>query len=171
MDTLHTLPVATSAEKERSAVLDVLAVAGLMTLGAWIRIPLPFTPVPMTLQTFPVLVGAFLVSRNRAMAGVLLYMVLGLAGAPVLAVGTTFGVTFGYLAGFVAAPWVVSRFRSPLAGIIAATAVIYVFGAAWLSLYTGFSAAAALMLGVAPFLPGDAIKAAAAYAVIRRISR
>ncbi|MFO7973200.1 MAG: biotin transporter BioY [Candidatus Hydrogenedentota bacterium] len=171
MNTQHALPATLVAEKGRSAVLDAVAVAGLMAMGAWIRLPLPFTPVPVTLQTLPVLLAAFLVGRNRAMAGALLYMVFGLAGAPVLAVGATFGATFGYLAGFVAAPWVVSRFRTPLAGLIAATLAIYAFGATWLSLYTGHSLSAAVLVGVAPFLPGDALKAAAAYGIIRAIRR
>ena len=149
--------------------MDVLAVAGLMTLGAWVRIPLPFTPVPVTLQTFCVLLAAFMVGRNRAMTGALVYLALGLAGAPVLAVGATFGVTFGYLVGFAAVPWAVARFRNSAAGIVAATFVIYAFGAAWLSLYMNLSMSAAVMLGVAPFLPGDALKAAAVYAIVHRI--
>jgi biotin transport system substrate-specific component len=171
MNTQHILPVTSVAGKERAPILDAVAVAALITLGAWIRIPLPFTPVPLTLQTLPVLLAAFLVGRNRAMAGALLYMVFGLAGAPVLAVGATFGATFGYLAGFVAAPWVVLRFRRPVVGLIAATLVIYAFGATWLSLYTGHSLSAAVLLGVAPFLPGDALKAAVAYGIIRGMQR
>lgn len=171
MSTEHIFPVTLDAGKRRPAFLDTVAVAGLMALGAWIRIPLPFTPVPLTLQTLPVLLAAFLVGRNRAMGGALLYMVAGLAGAPVLAAGATFGATFGYLVGFVAAPWAVSRFRSPLAGLVAATLAIYAFGATWLSLYTGQSVGSALVLGVAPFVPGDALKAAGAYGIIHTMRR
>ena len=167
MDRQLTIPIDSVAGRAQSALVDVLAVAGLMTLGAWIRLPLPFTPVPLTLQTLPVLVAAFLVGRNRAMAGALLYMVLGLAGAPVLAVGATFGVTFGYLVGFAAAPWVAVRFRSPLAGLAVATAVILGMGAAWLSLITGCSPVDAVRLGALPFVPGDLFKAVVAYAIIR----
>lgn len=170
MNTQHTLPITTVADNERSAVLDVLAVAGLITLGAWVRIPLPFTPVHLTLQTLPVLLAAFLVGRNRAMAGTLLYLTLGLAGAPVL-VGAKFGVTFGYLAAFVAVPWVVTRFRNPLAGIIAATVVILAVGSMWLSLYLNLPFTAALMLGAVPFLPGDILKAAIAYGIVRGMRR
>ena len=162
MNTQHTFPIASTANRAQSALVDVLAIAGLMALGAWIRLPLP-----LTLQTLPVLVAAFLVGRDRAMAGALLYMALGLAGAPILAVGATFGVTFGYLTGFAAAPWVALRFRSPLAGLIAASAVILGAGAVWLSLYTGCSLGGAVRLGALPFVPGDALKAAAAYAIIR----
>ena len=167
MDRQLTIPIDSVAGRAQSALVDVLAVAGLMTLGAWIRLPLPFTPVPLTLQTLPVLVAAFLVGRNRAMAGALLYMVLGLAGAPVLAVGATFGLTFGYLVGFAAAPWVAVRFHSPLAGLAVATAVILGMGAAWLSLITGCSPVDAVRLGALPFVPGDLFKAVVAYAIIR----
>ncbi|MEA3365258.1 MAG: biotin transporter BioY [Candidatus Hydrogenedentes bacterium] len=171
MNTQHALWAKLELKKGRSAVLDAVAVAALMTMGAWIHIPLPFTPVPLTFQTLPVLLAGFLVGRNRAMAGALLYMILGLAGAPVLAVGATFGATFGYLVGFVAAPWVVLRFRRPVVGLIAGTLVIYAFGATWLSLYTGHSLSTAVLLGVAPFLPGDALKAAVAYGIIRGMQR
>ncbi len=167
MNMQHTLPITSAADRAQSALVDVFAIAGLMALGAWIRLPLPFTPVPLTLQTLPVLAAAFLVSRDRAMTGALLYMALGLAGAPILAVGATFGVTFGYLTGFAAAPWVALRFRSPLAGLIAASTVILGVGAVWLSLYTGCSLGDAVRLGALPFVPGDALKAAAAYAIIR----
>ena len=145
----------------RQAVLDVIAVAGAVMLGAWARIPLPFSPVPATLQTLPVLLAAFAVGRFRATAGVLLYVGLGLAGVPLFA--TAFGPTFGYLLAFVAVPSVVTRFRHPAVGMVAGTAVIYGSGALWLSLWLSCTAGQAIVMGVLPFLPGDLLKLLVAY--------
>lgn len=162
----NTYPIVHGDVRREPAWLSVLAVAGALALGAFVRVPLPFTPVPVTLQTLPVLVAAFAVGRNRAAAGAMLYLLLGLMGAPVLT--QSFGVTAGYLAGFVVAPYVVTQFRSPLAGIAAATAVIYALGAGWLSIYLGMPFSAAVMAGVVPFVAGDAVKAAAAYGLVKR---
>ncbi len=139
------------------AALDTLAVAGAMTLAAWARIDHPMLPAPFTLQTFVVLSAAYWVGSGRATAGMLLYMVLGLAGLPVFT--STFGLTFGYLAGFAATPWLVSRFRNTAVAMTAGTGLIYACGVTWLCLYGGLTPLAAVTLGVLPFLPGDALKA------------
>jgi len=145
-------------------ILDVLAVAGLMAAGALVRIPLPFSPVPMTLQTFVVLLAAFAVGRHRAAAGILVYIALGTAGAPLFAVQS--GATFGYLAAFAAAPYVVTAFRRPASGMIAATLLVYGLGAAWLVLALGLSPMQAILAGVVPFVSGDAIKLIAAHRLV-----
>jgi biotin transport system substrate-specific component len=162
----NTYPIAHYDVRREPAWLSIMAVAGALALGAFVRVPLPFTPVPLTLQTLPVLVAAFAVGRNRAAAGAMLYLLLGMVGAPILT--QSFGVTAGYLAGFVVAPYVVTQFRSPLAGIVAATAIIYALGAGWLSIYLGMPLTAAVAAGVLPFLAGDVIKAAAAYGLVKR---
>jgi len=156
-----------SATGGRSAVLDAIAVAGLVALAAQVRAPLPWTPVPVTLQTLPVLAVGFAVGWRRATAGMLLFLALGLLGAHVFAVptGVTFSPTLGYILGFVAAPVVVARFRHPAAGIAAATALIWCLGAAWFVLHTDMSAIQVLALAVAPFIPGDLLKAYAAYRI------
>ena len=161
-------PASTAIPASRtSAVLDVVAVAGAVALGACVRIPLPFTPAPITLQTFPVLLAAYAVGRHRAMAGMLLYLLLGFAGAPLFA--APFGPTFGYLLAFAAAPWVTTRFRSPAHGILAATLLIYAAGATGLCLWLRCTPWQALVLGVFPFLAGDALKAVAAYHLVDRV--
>lgn len=148
------------------APVEVLAVAGALALGALVRFHLPFTPVPVTLQTLPVLLAGFAVGPRRAMMGVLLFAGLTLTGAPVGA--TAFGPTFGYLLGFAIAPWIaVLPGRKPL-GILLATLAIYVCGAAWLGLWGGLTAGQAVAAGVLPFLPGDAVKALAAWGVVAR---
>lgn len=155
---------------------DALGVAGMLLLGAWIRLPLPFTPVPVTLQTFAVLLAPFLVGPGRAMAGTGLYLSAGLAGlwggVPVFAAAS--GATAGYLAGFMAVPLVVawSRSRSwrPEAGMCLSLMVLYLLGGGWLALFMGLSPGTAFLQGVAPFLPGDAVKLAAAAGTARRMS-
>lgn len=156
---------------------DILLVVGgsLLVAGmAQVRIPLPFTPVPITGQTFAVLlVGAALGSRRGA-ASLALYLLLGLSGLPFFAGGAhglaaLAGPTGGYLVGFVAATWLVGllaargldrRIPSALLAFLAGELVIYLFGVAWLSIYLGF--AHAIAAGFLPFLVGDAIKLAAA---------
>jgi biotin transport system substrate-specific component len=156
------------ARSRSSAALEILAVAGLMTLAAWVRIQTPFTPVAFTMQTLVVLVSPFLVGWRRATAGMLLYVSVGMFGAPILA---HFGVSFGYLAAFCFAPAIVAAFRRPLPGMLAAMALIYVMGAGWLMFWTGVSLQAAVLAGVAPFLAGDAVKLVAAAAAARALQR
>lgn len=143
----------------------------LMAVLAQVRMTLLFTPVPITGQTFGVLlVGALLGSRLGA-ASLTLYIAEGLAGLPFFAGGGAgpahlLGPTGGYLLGFVAAAFVVGRlcesglerrFRTALLPFVAGSLVIYLCGAAWLAAFVG--AQKALTLGVWPFLVGDVLKA------------
>ena len=73
----------------------------------------------------------------------------------------------GYLLAFVAVPFVVTRFRNTALALLAATLLIYGLGAGWLCLGLGLAPWQAVVTGVAPFLVGDALKAAAAYRLIR----
>ena len=151
-----------------------LCVAGM----AQVRIPLPFTPVPITGQTFAVLlVGASLGSRRGA-ASLVLYLLLGLLGLPFFAGGTSglsalLGPTGGYLVGFVLAATLVGslaargldrRVPGALLAFLAGEIVIYLFGVAWLSVYLGIKQA--IVAGFLPFLIGDAIKFVAAGLVL-----
>jgi biotin transport system substrate-specific component len=155
-------------------VLLVVAGSLLVAALAQVRIPLPFTPVPITGQTFAVLlVGAVLGSRRGA-ASLLLYLMEGSLGLPVFAGGAgglvhVFGPTGGYLLGFVAAAYLVGRlaeggldrrFRSALLVLLAGEAVIYLFGVTWLGFFIGFQKA--LAAGLLPFVIGDAVKLVAA---------
>jgi biotin transport system substrate-specific component len=149
----------------------VLVVAGslLTALAAQVSIPLPFTPVPITGQTFAVLlVGAALGSRRAA--GMALYVAQGLAGLPVFAGGKAglavlLGPTGGYLNGFIAAAfvtgWLAERGwdRRPLTTALAmvlGNLVIYLLSVSWLAVFVGISKAP--LLGMVPFLPGDLLK-------------
>jgi biotin transport system substrate-specific component len=149
-----------------------LVVAGsvLTVLAAHVSIPLPFTPVPITGQTFAVLlVGAALGSRRGA-ASMALYVAQGLAGLPVFAGGKAglavlLGPTGGYLIGFIAAAFVTgwlaepSWDRRPLTTALAmvlGNLVIYLVGVSWLAVFVGISKAR--LLSMIPFLPGDLLK-------------
>lgn len=155
-------------------LLLVTAGALLVALLAQVRIPLPFTPVPLTGQTFAVLlVGAALGSR-RGFASLSLYTLIGALGLPVFAGGAAglayaSGPTGGYLAGFIVAAFVVGllaerglerSIRTSILPFLVGTLVIYICGAGWLAVLFGFEKA--LELGVTPFLLGDAIKLALA---------
>jgi biotin transport system substrate-specific component len=163
----------------RNAVL-VLGLTAVTALSAQISIPLPFTPVPLTLQTFAVLAGAAALGAERAVISQVLYIALAVAGMPVLAGGasggeTVIGATGGYLIGFVVASYVVGKIaergathksKSTVLAYVAGSLVIYTLGATWLAHYTGNTIAWAIANGVIPFLVGDAIKALAAGAVL-----
>lgn len=159
-----------------SRVRDVSLVTGfalLLAASAQLAIPLPFTPVPITGQTLVVLLGAIVLGATRATAGSLLFIAAGVAGVPWFAV--TGGATIGYIVGFVAAAMVVGAIaqrglaRTPLqvaGAMVVGNAVIYAFGATGLALVVGLSPSAAITAGVLPFLIGDAIKLAAAVALV-----
>jgi len=154
----------------------LLVVTGSLIVAALaqIKIPLPFTPVPITGQTFAVLlVGAALGARKGA-ASLTLYVAAGAVGLPVYAGGaggpaTFLGPTGGYLIGFIFAAYFVGRLAetgrdrrlpSALLVFLAGEVIIYMFGLPWLSLYIGFQKI--LVAGLIPFLPGDLIKLVAA---------
>lgn len=149
-------------------VRDAVLVAGFavaIALGAELRVPLPFTPVPVTAQTFVVLVGAGALGARRGAAGALVYAVAGLVGLPWFAVSS--GATLGYVGGFVVAAALVglaaergalARPVRALAVLTVASAAIYVPGAAVLALVLGVGVAEAVALGVVPFLLGDLAK-------------
>ena len=142
----------------------IVFVAAALALGAFIRIPLPFSPVPMTLQTLPVLLCAHFLGVRRATVGALLYIFAGLVGLPVFA--TPFGPTVGYLAGFALAPWIMLRFKSVLSGMFAVTVAIYLLGASWLCAGYGMPLQTAMSAGIVPFLAGDAVKMLVAWRIV-----
>jgi biotin transport system substrate-specific component len=166
--------VATVVARETTILLGVALV---LAAASRIVFPLGFTPVPITAQTFLVLLVGVLLGARRSGGGALVYLALGAAGIPWFATG---GATLGYLAGFVLAAWLVGRAadtgrlagrRSALAVMAGAHASIYLLGATWLALFLGVGPAAALTLGVAPFLAGDAVKVVVAAALAPTLVR
>ena len=156
----------------RDAAL-VAAYAALVGLFAQLVIRLPFTPVPITGQTFGVLLGAMALGSRRAVVGMAVYLGLGLIGLPWFAGGSggpnvVHAASFGYLVGFLIAAAVIGRLaelradRNPLltlGAMVIGNAVIYACGVAWLAVAIHVDFATAIALGVTPFLLGDAIKA------------
>ena len=154
----------------RDALL-VLAFSLLTALSAQIAIPLPFTPVPITGQTFGVLLTGALLGPRLGAAAMLLYLLEGSAGLPFFAGGAggaarLAGPTGGYLLSYPFAAalvgWLASRGwdRRPvtmLAAMLLGSLVVFALGAGWLAHFVGLSHAVAA--GVVPFLPGDAVKA------------
>lgn len=161
-----------------SDAVTVAAVSLLLAISAQIAIPLPFTPVPVTLQTLAVLLSAAALGGRRGPLAVLLYLAEGAAGLPVFSGGRAgfghlLGPTGGYLAGFLAAAVVVGALadagwtRKPLrafAALLAGSACIYMPGMLWLGVSVGYSRVVAL--GLVPFLPGEAFKLAACLAAL-----
>lgn len=147
----------------------------LMLAGSWLiamtaQIALPIGPVPITGQTFGVLLIAALLGSRLGAGSVAAYLVQGAMGMPFFAGGMAgtavfAGPTAGYLVGFIAAAFVVGWLaergwdRTPartVAMMLGGTAVIYAFGLLWLSRFTGWDNV--LTLGMIPFLPGDLLK-------------
>ena len=155
-----------------------IAFACLTILSAQIRIPLPFTPVPMTLQTFVVpLAGGFLGTLWGG-ASMLLYLGLGIVGLNVFA-SASGGLEFflaptaGYLVGYFFAATLVGLARDLsrsnlllLAALVLSHIVIFVCGVVGLVWNAGMSGAEAFTKGVAPFLVGDSIKITASFLVL-----
>ena len=162
--------VASDTATHAARVALVCGFALLTCLGARISVPIPMSPVPGTLQTLAVLLaGAFLGSR-AGMASQATYITMGLVGLPVFALGGgpgyLLGPTGGYLAGFLAAPWVVGKLLGgrrrfgpawSFLALLAGALTIEICGFAWLSVVLG-DPLAAFRAGVAPFALFDLAK-------------
>jgi len=161
----------------RLAILVVLAVAGSLALTLSAKTQVPFWPVPMTMQTFVVLVIGLAYGWRLGAATVALYLAEGALGLPVFAgtpekgIGLAYmmGPTGGFLVGFAVAAavtgWLAERgFDRSMAttalAMLAGNIVIYGFGVAWLASLIGIEKA--IKFGVVPFLLSDAVKIALA---------
>jgi biotin transport system substrate-specific component len=158
----------------------VVAVAALTALAAQVRVPIPGLPVPVTGQTFAVLLGAAALGPVRGSLAQALYVAVGVVGLPVFTGAASgwevvAGASGGYLVGFVAASAVVGalarrgadrRLLTTVAAYAAGTAVVYAVGVPWLALATGMAPADALWAGAGVFLAGDALKAVIAGALL-----
>lgn len=156
----------------RQAIL-VLGGAAFVGLAAQVAIPLPFTPVPLTLQTFAVLLAGAALGSLRGVMAMSLYAIAGVAGVPWFAEGSSgFAMaSFGYILGFIAAAGIVGRVAERgatltvwrTAGLmVLGNLVIYAVGVTWLKYAIDATWTTALQLGVAPFLIGDVVKIALA---------
>ena len=171
-----TLPQAVAGRIAGDSLLRgaLVVVAGtlILALSAQVAIPVPFSPVPMTLQPLALLLLGAAFGPARAAATATLYLLEGAAGLPVFAMGHggiayLLGPTAGYLFAFplaaAIAGWAANHgwTKSPLwtiPGMALALAVIHAGGWSWLTGALGLTPAAAFTAGVLPFLAGDAVK-------------
>jgi biotin transport system substrate-specific component len=158
------------------AVVAMVAFAGLTALLAQVRIPLGFTPVPVTGQTFAVLLAGAALGARFGAGSQLIYLAAGLVGFPVFTGGGSgfeyfTGATAGYLVGFVLAAALVGRLaergqdrkvNTAITAFLAGSAVIYVCGAVGLMVTASMDVTTAIAQGITPFVFGDVLKAVAA---------
>lgn len=162
-------------ERLNARVRDVaLVVAGalLVYLTARVAFPVPGSPVPITGQTFGVLLVGGALGFRRGLVAVGLYVLLGVVGLPFFAEGkgglaVIWGATGGYLIGFAVAGALVGRLAElgwdrrlggALGAMLLGNVAIYVIGLPWLKVVTGMSVQDAVSNGLTPFLFGDALK-------------
>ncbi len=169
-----------------SRIRDVVAVLGfclLITLSAQVRIPVPGTLVPMTLQSTAVLLTGFCLAPASAAAAMLIYLFLGAAGIPVFAAGSAgfAGITGGYLMGFLPASAAVSLLRRgshdwkrlTISGI-AGTAIVFMCGLSWQVVFSdsvgsGGAVWQIVAMGLLPFLPKAIVQLMTAVAIVSAV--
>jgi biotin transport system substrate-specific component len=164
----------------------VLLITALTAAASQVSVPLPFTPVPFTLQPMIVLLGGAALGARLGLASQVLYLALGIAGLPVFAASPLLpqgvlrllGPTGGYLMAYPLAAFVAGtlaergfdrRYFTSVLAMGAGLAVIFAGGVTWLALFAQPSAAgfdAALRTGLYPFIPADILKVCLASAVL-----
>jgi len=166
-------------EKLRWMVLASL-MAALTAVGAYIHVPIG--PVPIVLSTLFAILSGLLLGSRWGLASMGLYLLVGAIGMPVFAGGKGgfahfFGPTGGYLFGYVVAAWITGFISERSRGllildilaVIIGSLVIYALGVPWLKMVTQMSWPKAWMVGVVPFLIGDAVKAVVAVVLARSV--
>lgn len=165
-----------------------VAATGLVALCAHISLPLPFTLVPLTLQTFAVILIGMLLGPVAGFSSMVLYLAEGASGLPVFTphgpggVAQLLGPTAGYLFSYPLAAACAGLFTRTIRpasssftnGIIAgaiASLPIFILGAVWLAHVSYLPAAAAWHLAIAPFIPGEIVKVTAAAGIFSSFQR
>jgi len=168
--------------------LLVVSATAFVAACAHISLPLPFTPVPLTLQNFAVLIVGMLLGPVAGFSAMVLYLAEGALGLPVFTpyaaggvahlLGPNGGFLFSYPLAAATAGWVVramlrvtTRFRSALIASIAATLPIFLLGAGWLAHFLHLGTSATWSLAVAPFIPGEIVKITAAAGIFSTLQR
>ena len=163
--------IANFETKEKETLKNILLVLGgvaFLSLMSQVIIPLPFTPVPISLGTFGVVLMALLYGRKLGTATILSYVAAGSLGAPIFAgfkSGSLFSPTGGYILGYIVATiilgylsdkGVTKSYVKTFFSLLLSSAIILTLGSIVLSIFV--PGKNAFMVGVLPFLPGDAIK-------------
>lgn len=141
--------------------------AALTAIGAYIYLPLPVSPVPITLQMFFTFMAGGILGKRYGFLSQLIYLMLGAVGLPVFAgglggIGVLFGPTGGYIFGFLLAGYISGYgkniFLQKVLFMFSGLLTIYLLGITVLMLNTKITFLNALSVGVLPFLIGDFIK-------------
>jgi biotin transport system substrate-specific component len=169
--------------------LLVIGATAFVAACAHISFPLPFTPVPLTLQNFAVVLVGMALGPIAGFSAMVLYLAEGALGLPVFTpsggpagmahlLGPNGGFLFSYPLAAAIAGWMVrvlqpitTRFRSALAAATVATLPIFLFGAGWLAYYAHHNVTATWSLAIAPFIPGEIVKITAASGIFCSIRR
>jgi len=163
----------------------VIAFSGsiLLVLLARLSIPVPFSPIPITGQTFGVLFLGTVLGRKLGTLSVIIYIIEGITGLPVFAGGSfgflyLLGPTGGYILGFIPAIYLVgylaekgwmNNVSATFVAMVLGTSIIFIFGISWLSVTAEFGTA--LSIGLYPYIPGAIIKIILATVTVYSINR
>ena len=166
----------TESRTRVSSLGIALGFAIATALSAQLRIELFFTPVPITAQTFMVILSGLLLGKKYGSLSMAFYLTGGVLGLPWFS-GSVGGLailkspTVGYLVGFIVASWLIGQLSNyPYLSIIAGTFAIYLCGVIGLSLVLQVSIVSAITIGVVPFLIGDFIKAVIAFGEAKKVN-
>lgn len=165
--------------------------AALMAICSMITIPLGFTPIPVNLGTLGVFLAGGILGKKYGTVSIGVYVLVGAVGIPVFAgfrggLGVLAGPTGGYIIGYILAAFVIgliiekildydksvpTQYAVCVIALVCGLALCYTLGTIWFIISTGTGVWASLVACVIPFIPGDALKIAAAAILIRRLRR
>lgn len=169
-ETSGTVAVDNQKIRTKQMVLIALMTAVTCVLGP-LSIPLPFSPVPISLTNFAIFLAIFILGMKNGTVSFIIYLLLGAVGVPVFSsfrggLQVLAGPTGGYLIGFIFLALIMGfaldhfdrKLVPTIIGMIIGMAVCYAFGTVWLAKLLSLSFKEGLMMGVIPYLPGDAAK-------------
>lgn len=169
-ETSGTVAVDNQKIRTKQMVLIALMTAVTCVLGP-LSIPLPFSPVPISLTNFAIFLAIFVLGMKNGTISFIIYLLLGAVGVPVFSsfrggLQVLAGPTGGYLIGFIFLALIMGfaldhfdrKLVPTIIGMIIGMAVCYAFGTVWLAKLLSLSFKEGLMMGVIPYLPGDAAK-------------
>lgn len=169
-ETSGTVAVDNQKIRTKQMVLIALMTAVTCVLGP-LSIPLPFSPVPISLTNFAIFLAIFVLGMENGTISFIIYLLLGAVGVPVFSsfrggFQVLAGPTGGYLIGFIFLALIMGfaldhsdrKLVPTIIGMIIGMVVCYAFGTVWLAKLLSLSFKEGLMMGVIPYLPGDAAK-------------